>query len=116
MLNAFNYTPWENVKVVIIGQDPYIKKGQAHGVCFSVRKGVALPPSLKKIYQVGKPLSAYPIWTDGADIRGLQELETDIPGFKAPKHGYLEEWARQGVLMLNATYVRLLCCDSNTFG
>jgi len=82
VLNAFNYTPWDNVKVVIIGQDPYIKEGQAHGVCFSVRKGVALPPSLKKMYQ---------------------ELEADIPGFKAPKHGYLEEWARQGVLMLNAT-------------
>lgn len=82
VLNAFNYTPFDQVKVVIIGQDPYMRQGQAHGVCFSVKKGVKIPPSLKTIYN---------------------ELSTDIKGFKAPNHGYLEKWARQGVLMINAT-------------
>jgi len=82
VLNALKFTSFEQVKVVIIGQDPYFKAGQAHGLCFSVKKGVTVPPSLKTIYK---------------------ELEQDVKGFKAPKHGYLEEWARQGVLMLNAT-------------
>jgi len=74
--------PFDKVKVVIIGQDPYFNPGQAHGLCFSVKKGVAIPPSLRTIYA---------------------ELESSIPGFKKPKHGYLENWARQGILMLNAT-------------
>ncbi|ELP93198.1 uracil-DNA glycosylase, putative [Entamoeba invadens IP1] len=79
---AFNETPYDTLKVVLIGQDPYIKEKQAHGLCFSVNKGVAVPPSLKNIYK---------------------ELKRTIPDFQIPKHGYLIEWARQGVLMLNAT-------------
>ncbi|EDR27073.1 uracil-DNA glycosylase, putative [Entamoeba dispar SAW760] len=82
IFNAFNVTPFEQVKVVIIGQDPYIKKDQAHGLCFSVNKGIAIPPSLKTIYK---------------------ELKRTVPEFQIPKHGYLIEWAKQGVLMLNAT-------------
>jgi len=82
VFHAFNMTPIEEVKVVIIGQDPYFNEGQAHGLCFSVMRGVAVPPSLKRIYKA---------------------LEASIPGFKAPKHGCLEEWAARGVLMLNAT-------------
>lgn len=70
-----------DVKVVIIGQDPYHNDGQAHGLCFSVPKGVTPPPSLVNIYK---------------------ELATDIPGFVAPKHGDLTGWASQGVLLLNA--------------
>jgi len=82
VFNAFNYTPFDKVRVVIIGQDPYFNEGQAHGLCFSVRKGVKVPPSLNMIYK---------------------ELDRSIPGFKAPKHGYLESWAKQGILLLNAT-------------
>eukprot|EP00055_Hartaetosiga_balthica_P016045 m.99100 g.99100 ORF g.99100 m.99100 type:complete len:407 (+) comp9027_c0_seq2:1101-2321(+) len=70
-----------DVKVVIIGQDPYIRPNQAHGLCFSVKKGVTPPPSLKNIYK---------------------ELVTDIKGFDAPNHGNLMSWADQGVLLLNA--------------
>lgn len=69
------------VKVVILGQDPYHGPGQAHGMCFSVRVGVKPPPSLLNIYK---------------------ELESDIDGFLRPGHGYLMGWARQGVLLLNA--------------
>lgn len=79
---AFNYTPFENVKVVIIGQDPYHGSGQAHGLCFSVNKGIAIPPSLQNIYK---------------------ELAADIDGFTIPTHGNLVNWATQGVLLLNAT-------------
>jgi len=82
VFNAFNYTPLDQVKVVILGQDPYFNPGQAHGLCFSVQKGIQVPPSLVTIYK---------------------ELERSIPGFKRPQHGCLEEWARQGVLLLNAT-------------
>jgi hypothetical protein len=71
------------VKVVILGQDPYFNENQAHGLAFSVSKGVAVPPSLKKIYA---------------------ELERSIPGFKRPTHGCLTEWAQRGVFLLNATY------------
>ncbi len=78
---AFNRTPIEKVKVVILGQDPYHGVGQAHGLCFSVRPGVHPPPSLENIFK---------------------ELETDV-GFKRPDHGCLAEWAEQGVLLLNAT-------------
>ncbi len=79
IFNALKYTSFEDTRVVIIGQDPYHGEGQAHGLCFSVKKGVVLPPSLKNIYK---------------------ELHTDI-GFEIPNHGELADWARQGVLMLN---------------
>lgn len=78
---AMNYTPFEKVKVVIIGQDPYHGLNQAHGLCFSVKPGVEIPPSLQNIYK---------------------EMKTDL-GITQPKHGYLEAWAEQGVLLLNAT-------------
>lgn len=79
LFNAFHYTPLSNVKVVILGQDPYHGDGQAHGLCFSVKKGVDIPPSLVNIYT---------------------ELHDDI-GCKIPKHGCLEKWAKEGVLLLN---------------
>ncbi|GGK31767.1 uracil-DNA glycosylase [Deinococcus malanensis] len=81
VFNALRYTPLENVKVMILGQDPYHGSGQAHGLSFSVRPGVRVPPSLQNIYK---------------------ELQTDIPGFTPPRHGYLRAWAEQGVLLLNA--------------
>ncbi len=77
---AFDLTPFENVKVVILGQDPYHGPGQAHGLCFSVPQGIAPPPSLVNIFK---------------------ELGTDV-GMSRPTHGNLESWARQGVLLLNA--------------
>lgn len=80
VFNAFRYTPLNQVKVFLLGQDPYPGAGQAHGLCFSVRPGVRLPGSLRNIYQ---------------------ELQTDLD-FQPVKHGYLASWARQGVLMLNA--------------
>ncbi|MBE5878075.1 MAG: uracil-DNA glycosylase [Lachnospiraceae bacterium] len=79
IFNAFHLTPLHEVKVVIIGQDPYHNVGQAHGLCFSVKPDVDLPPSLVNIYQ---------------------ELEDDL-GCKIPNNGYLVKWAKQGVLMLN---------------
>jgi len=82
--DVFSWTrmcPIERVKVVILGQDPYHGPGQAHGLCFSVQKGVPPPPSLINMYK---------------------ELEMDIPGFQRPSHGYLGGWAEQGVLLLNA--------------
>lgn len=79
IFNAFHLTPLEQVKVVILGQDPYHGDGQAHGLCFSVKPDVEIPPSLVNIYK---------------------ELEEDI-GCYVPNNGYLEKWARQGVLMLN---------------
>jgi uracil-DNA glycosylase len=82
IFNAFNTTHFDDVKVVILGQDPYHGAHQAHGLSFSVQKGIAIPRSLSNIYK---------------------ELQTDIPGFKIPAHGNLEEWAKQGVLLLNAT-------------
>ena len=77
---ALDLTPLEQVRVVILGQDPYHGPGQAHGLCFSVRDGVRVPPSLANIYK---------------------ELETDL-GIPRARHGFLEHWARQGVLLLNA--------------
>jgi uracil-DNA glycosylase len=77
---ALNYTPFNKVKVVIVGQDPYHGPGQAHGLCFSVRDGVRLPPSLRNIFK---------------------ELHADL-GIEIPKSGSLEAWAKQGVLLLNA--------------
>ena len=81
IFNAFDTTPFDQVKVVVLGQDPYHGPGQAHGLCFSVQNGIPTPPSLKNIYK---------------------ELVTDIPGFVTPSHGYLQKWAEQGVLLLNA--------------
>ncbi len=79
IFNAFHYTPLSQVKVVIIGQDPYHNVGQAHGLCFSVKPDVEIPPSLVNIYQ---------------------ELHDDL-GCRIPNNGYLVKWAKQGVLMLN---------------
>lgn len=81
IFNAFNLCPLSNVKVVIIGQDPYHEPGQAHGLCFSVENGVDLPPSLINIYK---------------------EIESDL-GHKSITNGDLLSWARQGVLLLNST-------------
>jgi len=78
--HALETTPLSNIKVVILGQDPYHQPGQAHGLCFSVKPGVAIPPSLMNIYK---------------------ELNNDL-GIAPAKHGYLEAWAKQGVLLLNA--------------
>lgn len=77
---ALDLTPLNQVRVVILGQDPYHGEGQAHGLCFSVRHGVRPPPSLENIYR---------------------ELETDL-GIHRPRHGFLEHWAKQGVLLLNS--------------
>jgi uracil-DNA glycosylase len=81
IFNALNTTPFDKVRVVIIGQDPYHGEGQAHGLAFSVRKGIATPPSLINIYK---------------------EIEAEF-GTKRPPHGDLTGWAEQGVLLLNAT-------------
>jgi len=81
IFNAFNQTPFHMVKVVILGQDPYHGKGQAHGLSFSVPEGITLPPSLRNIFR---------------------EIEEDT-GFTMPEKGNLQNWARQGVLLLNAT-------------
>lgn len=78
---ALHETPWERTKVVILGQDPYHGAGQAHGLCFSVRRGVRVPPSLQNIFR---------------------ELHDDL-GVPVPAHGDLTSWARQGVLLLNTT-------------
>lgn len=80
IFNALNSTPLSQVRVVILGQDPYHGPGQAHGLCFSVKPGVAIPPSLRNIYK---------------------EIAADI-GFPPPKTGSLQSWAEQGVLLLNA--------------
>ncbi len=80
IFNAFNLTPFDEVKVVILGQDPYHGSGQAHGLCFSVPDGIAQPPSLVNIFK---------------------ELNTDL-NIPIPKSGNLEKWARQGVFLLNA--------------
>lgn len=82
VFNAFALTPFDETKVVILGQDPYHNVGQAHGLSFSVPKGIVPPPSLKNIYK---------------------ELEQDIEGFVIPRSGDLTSWASQGVLLLNAT-------------
>lgn len=81
IFSAFNTTPFEKVKVVVIGQDPYHGFGQSHGLCFSVGENVKIPPSLKNIFE---------------------EIRTDI-GTTIPNNGFLKRWADQGVLMLNAT-------------
>ena len=80
VFQAFVTTPLADIKVVILGQDPYHGPEQAHGLAFSVRPGVKIPPSLRNMYK---------------------ELSTDIPGFEIPTHGNLNAWAEQGVLLLN---------------
>ena len=80
VFSAFEATPFEQVKVVILGQDPYHGPNQAHGLSFSVLPNVKVPPSLANMYK---------------------ELVTDIEGFEIPNHGYLQSWAEQGVLLLN---------------
>ena len=90
--NALKYTSFANTRVVIIGQDPYHGAGQAHGLCFSVKKGIAPPPSLKNIYK---------------------ELNSDL-GIPIPPHGELTYWAKQGVLLLNTVLtVREGCPNSH---
>lgn len=81
IFNALKYTSYENTRVVILGQDPYHEEGQAHGLSFSVKRGVKVPPSLVNIYK---------------------ELKNDL-GVDTPSHGDLSSWAMQGVLLLNAT-------------
>lgn len=81
VFNAFKLTPFDKLKVVIVGQDPYHEPGQAMGLSFSVPPGIRVPPSLENIYK---------------------ELSADIPGFVIPNHGCLTSWAEQGVLLLNA--------------
>lgn len=81
IFNAFQRTPFERLKVVVLGQDPYHGPGQAHGLCFSVPQGIPQPPSLKNIFK---------------------ELHSDL-GVPIPQHGNLEAWADQGVLLINAT-------------
>jgi len=81
VFTALHLTPYERTRVVILGQDPYHGPGQAHGLCFSVAPGVAVPPSLANIYK---------------------ELHTDL-GLPIPRHGHLTHWAQQGVLLLNTT-------------
>lgn len=81
IFNAFDQCPFDQVRVVILGQDPYHEPGQAHGLCFSVQEGIALPPSLQNIFK---------------------EIRFD-EGYEPYKNGNLERWARQGVLLLNAT-------------
>ena len=93
VLNALSITPLAQTRVVILGQDPYHGPGQAHGLAFSVRRGVKNPPSLANIFR---------------------ELTNDI-GIETPNHGCLEHWARQGVLLLNTTLtVRAGCAGSHT--
>jgi uracil-DNA glycosylase len=82
IFSAFDFTPINDVKVVILGQDPYHGPNQAHGLCFSVNDGIQFPPSLQNIFK---------------------ELLTDINGFTIPKTGNLSHWAKQGVLLINAT-------------
>jgi uracil-DNA glycosylase len=77
---ALELTPFRKVRVVLLGQDPYPGPGQAHGLCFSVKPGVAVPGSLRNIFK---------------------ELQSDIRGFRIPNNGYLVSWAKQGILMLN---------------
>jgi uracil-DNA glycosylase len=80
IFSAFEHTPFDKVRVVILGQDPYHGPGEAHGLSFSVKKGIRIPPSLRNIYK---------------------ELQSDL-GIEPPNHGHLIEWAQQGVLLLNS--------------
>lgn len=92
VFNAFKLTELENLKVVILGQDPYHGPNQAHGLAFSVRKGVRVPPSLQNMYK---------------------ELALEYPEFQVPEHGCLESWAQQGVLLLN-TVLTVIATQPNS--
>lgn len=92
VFNAFKFTPFDHLKVVIIGQDPYHGPNQAHGLSFSVPKGVAIPPSLRNIYK---------------------ELQQEYSDFVVPTHGCLESWAEQGVLLLN-TVLTVVANEANS--
>lgn len=81
LFNCFRYTPFNELKAVLLGQDPYHERGQAHGLCFSVQDGIAPPPSLENMFK---------------------ELKTDI-GMERPQSGNLTKWAKEGVLLLNTT-------------
>lgn len=81
LYNCFKYTPFEKLRVVLLGQDPYHNVGQAHGLCFSVQEGVPNPPSLENIFK---------------------ELQSDL-GYDRPKYGTLTKWAKEGVLLLNTS-------------
>ena len=94
IFNCFRFTPFANVKAVLLGQDPYHEEGQAHGLCFSVKEGVKKPPSLENM---------------------LKELKDDL-GFAPPKSGDLTKWAKEGVLLLNtALTVREHQANSHAF-
>ncbi|TCP95554.1 uracil-DNA glycosylase [Cricetibacter osteomyelitidis] len=97
IFSAFKLTEFADVKVVILGQDPYHGPNQAHGLAFSVKPGIVPPPSLVNIYK---------------------ELSTDIEGFQVPNHGYLVDWAKQGVLLLNTvlTVERGMAHSHSKFG
>ena len=82
IFNALKYTSYADTKVLLLGQDPYHGPGQAHGLAFSVKRDIPIPPSLKNMYA---------------------ELKTDIPGFEVPTHGYLKKWADEGVMLLNTS-------------
>lgn len=82
IFNALKYTSYKDTKIVLLGQDPYHGEGQAHGLAFSVKPDIKIPPSLVNMYK---------------------ELSEDIPGFKIPNNGYLTKWAEQGVLLLNTS-------------
>ncbi len=92
VFNAFRLTAFADLKVVIIGQDPYHGPNQAHGLSFSVRPGVAIPPSLRNMYK---------------------ELALEYPNFQTPNHGCLEAWAQQGVLLLN-TVLTVVANEANS--
>ena len=81
VFSAFHLTPYDRIRVLLLGQDPYHDEGQAHGLCFSVKPGIKPPPSLANMFK---------------------ELSSELPGFRVPGHGHLEPWARQGMLMINA--------------
>ncbi|MEO3864061.1 uracil-DNA glycosylase [Rheinheimera fenheensis] len=92
VFNAFKLTELDNLKVVLLGQDPYHGPNQAHGLAFSVRKGVRVPPSLQNMYK---------------------ELALEYPDFQIPQHGCLEDWAKQGVLLLN-TVLTVVATQANS--
>jgi uracil-DNA glycosylase len=93
--SALNLTPLDQVKVVIVGQDPYHGPNQAHGLCFSVRKGVQVPPSLRNVYK------------ELVEDKKIENFDTK------PTHGFLERWAKQGVLMIN-TVMTVRKSDANS--
>ena len=100
IFNALRYTSYSDVKAVLLGQDPYHGPGQAHGMCFSVKKGVPKPPSLENIFkEIHRDLGVEP----PPSLKNIfRELETDM-GLEPPTSGCLTPWAQEGVLLLNTT-------------